>query len=69
MNDQPVEQVQYVDLKIMQFNYICETFRIVLRGKARLKSQLKLYKIMMVPTAIHGSEAWTVRSSGTWQQQ
>jgi hypothetical protein len=29
--------------------------------KARLESQLKLYKKMAVPTAIHGSDTWIVR--------
>jgi len=34
-----------------------------MKGKARLESQLKLCKTVVVPIAIHGSEMWTVRKN------
>jgi hypothetical protein len=32
-----------------------------MKGKSRLEAQLKLHKIMEIPTAIYGNEAWIVR--------
>jgi hypothetical protein len=29
-----------------------------MKGKARSESQVKVYEIMVVPTAIYGSETW-----------
>jgi hypothetical protein len=36
------------------------TIRRSMKGKVRLESQLKLYKMVAVPTAIYRSETWTV---------
>jgi hypothetical protein len=33
------------------------------KGKARLESQMKLYKTMAAPTAVYGSKTWFVRKN------
>jgi hypothetical protein len=50
-----------IDRKMTRF--VCMTIRRVMKGKARLESQLKLYKIMAVPTAIFGRETCAVRKN------
>jgi hypothetical protein len=42
---------------------MCGTIRRPMKGKARFESQLKLYNIMAVQTAIYGSEAWIMRKN------
>lgn len=41
---------------------MCGTLRRAVRRKARLESQLELYIIMAVPTAMYGSDTWVMRT-------
>jgi hypothetical protein len=44
------------DWKITQFDYVQGTLGRAMKGKVRLESQLKLYKIMVVPSAVYRNE-------------
>jgi hypothetical protein len=42
---------------------MCRPVRRTMKLKARLESQMKLYKITVVPRAIYGCKTWTVRKN------
>jgi hypothetical protein len=42
---------------------MCGTVKGFMKGKARLESQKKLHKIMVVPAAIYGIETWIMREN------
>jgi hypothetical protein len=47
--------------KISLFQRLYGTIRRTLYNKRRKDTQVKLYKIMAVPTLLYGSEAWTMK--------
>jgi len=61
MHDQTIEQVQ--SFKFLSCKLMYWTIRRVMKGIAKLQSQLKLCNIMVVPTAIYGSQTWIIRKN------
>ena len=52
---------KYMAIKVNRFETICCTICRTLRIKARKETQVRLYKIMVVPMLLYGSKYWVSR--------
>jgi hypothetical protein len=53
-----------LEIKMNRFNQFCSTIRRTLNNKTRTETQIKFYKVMVVPTLTYGSEIWTITRNG-----
>jgi hypothetical protein len=51
-------------IKLNKFQYMCGTIKRTLTNKTRKDTQLKFYKVMVVPTLLYGYEIWALNRSG-----
>ena len=49
---------KYITVKLNKFRHICGTLKRNWKNKTRKEAQIKLYKVMAVPTVLCGSETW-----------
>jgi hypothetical protein len=53
-----------LQIKLNKFQYMCGTIKRTLTNKTRKDTQLKFYKVMVVPTLLYGYEIWALNRSG-----